>query len=99
MNAAPSPPRAPTVETLCSPATTQIGPIIAPPFHCRRCGAFDVDVVAGDELLVDAVELDDAWRRRPVCPDRAPLAVDVSAEHLKEHAMAESDADEAPRQS
>lgn len=28
------------------------------PFACRGCGALDVDVVAGDELLVDWIELE-----------------------------------------
>lgn len=66
------------------------------PFHCRRCGAFDVEVVAGDELLVDAVELDDGWQRRPGVGDGAAVAVDIPAEHLREHALAESDRHEAP---
>jgi hydrogenase nickel incorporation protein HypA/HybF len=29
------------------------------PFGCADCGAVDVDVVAGDELLVEALELED----------------------------------------
>jgi hydrogenase nickel incorporation protein HypA/HybF len=29
------------------------------PFGCGRCGGFDVDVVAGDELLVESLELED----------------------------------------
>jgi hydrogenase nickel incorporation protein HypA/HybF len=29
------------------------------PLACGRCGEFDVRVVAGEELLVDALELDD----------------------------------------
>jgi hydrogenase nickel incorporation protein HypA/HybF len=29
------------------------------PLECARCGSQDVDVVAGDELLVEALELDE----------------------------------------
>jgi hydrogenase nickel incorporation protein HypA/HybF len=29
------------------------------PFACAGCGGVDVDVVSGDELLVDALELDE----------------------------------------
>ena len=29
------------------------------PLACAECGSFDVDVVAGDELLVDSLELED----------------------------------------
>jgi hydrogenase nickel incorporation protein HypA/HybF len=29
------------------------------PFLCADCGSLDVDVIAGDELLVDALELED----------------------------------------
>jgi hydrogenase nickel incorporation protein HypA/HybF len=29
------------------------------PFACRSCGSVDVDVVSGDELLVDSLELED----------------------------------------
>lgn len=29
-----------------------------PPFNCRRCGSPDVEVMTGDEILVDAVELE-----------------------------------------
>ena len=29
------------------------------PFQCGGCGAFDVQLVAGEELLVDALELED----------------------------------------
>ena len=57
----------------------------AAPFQCRSCGAFDVDVAGGDELLVDAIELDDGWRRRPA----EPAPVEVPPEHLAEHALAE----------
>ena len=29
------------------------------PAHCRVCGSLDVDVTGGDELLVDALELEE----------------------------------------
>lgn len=29
-----------------------------PPWNCRACGASEVEVLSGDELLVDAVELE-----------------------------------------
>jgi hydrogenase nickel incorporation protein HypA/HybF len=58
-----------------------------PPFACGACGAFDVAVVAGEEVQVDAVEVDEGWIRRP---DRASSdAVNAFAqEHLREHAQA-----------
>jgi hydrogenase nickel incorporation protein HypA/HybF len=37
----------------------------SPPFLCRHCGASEVDFTSGDELLVEAVELDTGWRYRP----------------------------------
>jgi|ERR1044071_5547735 hydrogenase nickel incorporation protein HypA/HybF len=30
----------------------------APPFNCRDCGSADLQVLSGDEFLVDAVELE-----------------------------------------
>jgi hydrogenase nickel incorporation protein HypA/HybF len=30
------------------------------PLQCSHCGSFDVDVLRGEELLVDALELEDA---------------------------------------
>ncbi|MGH7847365.1 MAG: hydrogenase maturation nickel metallochaperone HypA [Candidatus Binatia bacterium] len=29
-----------------------------PPWNCRRCGGSDVEILSGDEFLVDAVELE-----------------------------------------
>ena len=29
-----------------------------PPFNCRECGASEVEIISGDEFLVDAVELE-----------------------------------------
>jgi hydrogenase nickel incorporation protein HypA/HybF len=30
-----------------------------PPFSCTQCGMFDLDIVSGDEFLVNEVELED----------------------------------------
>jgi hydrogenase nickel incorporation protein HypA/HybF len=30
------------------------------PLHCQACGGFDVEVVRGEELLVDSLELEEA---------------------------------------
>jgi hydrogenase nickel incorporation protein HypA/HybF len=52
-----------------------------PPFHCRSCGASEVEVVSGDELLVEAVELETGVTiRRRTVPANAMLE-----EHLMEH--------------
>ena len=52
-----------------------------PPFQCQHCGAPDLEVVAGDELIVDAVELKSGLTiRRRQAPTDA-----VSQEHLREH--------------
>ena len=29
-----------------------------PPFNCRRCGSSDIDIRSGDEIVIDAVELE-----------------------------------------
>jgi len=59
------------------------------PLACRACGAFDVDVAAGDEVLVDGVERDDGWRWRPTeAGDDVPARVRVPEQHLKDHALA-----------
>ena len=37
------------------------------PAHCGKCGGLDVEVTAGEELLVDSIEVEDgseAWQRR-----------------------------------
>ena len=37
------------------------------PAHCGACGGFDVEVTAGEELLVESIEVEDgseAWQRR-----------------------------------
>jgi hydrogenase nickel incorporation protein HypA/HybF len=35
------------------------GPMAAFPMACERCGGLDVDVTQGEELLVDALELEE----------------------------------------
>jgi hydrogenase nickel incorporation protein HypA/HybF len=35
------------------------GPLPALPLRCERCGGFDVEVLRGEELLVDALEIED----------------------------------------
>ncbi len=56
-----------------------------PPFNCHHCGASDVEITAGDELLVDAIELESGWLRRPEADEE--VAVEVPASHLAEHAL------------
>jgi hydrogenase nickel incorporation protein HypA/HybF len=53
------------------------------PLHCQGCGASEVEVVSGDELLVDAVELEKGVTIRR----RAGPAHDTREEHLIEHEM------------
>ena len=35
------------------------GPLPDLPLRCERCGGFDVEVLRGEELLVDALEIED----------------------------------------
>jgi hydrogenase nickel incorporation protein HypA/HybF len=35
------------------------GPLDALPLRCRTCGGFDVEVTSGEELLVDAIEIEE----------------------------------------
>lgn len=53
-----------------------------PPFNCRRCGASDIEVISGDEVLVDAIELESGKtiRRRIVPVD------ELFRDHAREHA-------------
>jgi hydrogenase nickel incorporation protein HypA/HybF len=62
---------------------------LSPPFLCGRCGDPDVAYLCGKELLVDGVELDTGWRRRPGAPDAEHVHADVEPGHLEEHARAE----------
>ncbi len=55
-------------------------------FNCRFCGSADVQVLSGDELIVDALRLRDGWRYRP----RAPEAT-TPLDHLREHAEEDPD--------
>jgi hydrogenase nickel incorporation protein HypA/HybF len=52
-----------------------------PPFQCSQCGSSDIEVISGDEVLVDSVELQNGEiiRRRPVA------ANEILEEHMKEH--------------
>jgi hypothetical protein len=55
--------------------------VTRPPFQCVRCGATDVEVVSGDQVLVDAVELENGEViRRCIVP-----ADEILEEHMKEH--------------
>ncbi|OQW30525.1 MAG: hypothetical protein A4E19_09450 [Nitrospira sp. SG-bin1] len=55
--------------------------IAAPPFNCRSCGSSDVTIGAGDELLVDAVELEDG----SMIKHAIPADLGLVEGHLKEH--------------
>ena|SRR5579871_4997591 len=52
-----------------------------PPFQCSQCRSDDIAVIAGDEVLVDSVELEggEVIRRREV------NASEILEEHMKEH--------------
>jgi Zn finger protein HypA/HybF involved in hydrogenase expression len=45
---------------MCGVETT----MTAFPLQCRSCGALDLEVVAGEELLVEALECDEATIER-----------------------------------
>lgn len=55
-------------------------------FRCRNCGASAIQIMSGEELLVDAVELERGWRYRP-----RPAAPTVSRNHLLDHAVADAE--------
>ena len=57
-----------------------------PPFQCDRCASINVEIVSGDEVLVDAVELEngETIRRREVD------AEEILKEHMREHHAAAS---------
>lgn len=52
-----------------------------PPFQCERCTSTDVNVISGDEVMVESVELDggELIRRREV------PANEILEEHMKQH--------------
>ena len=54
-------------------------------FRCRSCGASEIQIMSGEELLVDAVELERGWRYRP-----RRVAPAVSRNHLIDHAVADA---------
>lgn len=60
-------------------ATSRLGMAL---FQCPRCGAPDTDILSGDELVVDAIELESGWRYRPR-GTRPPAERD----HLMDHMM------------
>jgi hydrogenase nickel incorporation protein HypA/HybF len=51
---------------------------------CRRCGAPEIQILSGEELLVDAVEVECGWRYRP-----RPATPSVSRNHLLDHVVAD----------
>lgn len=61
-------------------------------FKCRRCGGADTEIVAGDELVVDAVEREDGWRYRP-----RRTRAKVGRDHLMDHAAQDGGRDGIPR--
>lgn len=46
------------------------GPLPDFPLACSACGALDVQVTAGEELLVSALEIDDGEEEAPAWPGR-----------------------------
>lgn len=62
------------------------------PLQCGACGAFDVEVAAGEEVLVDAVELDSGWRRRPEEAAGDSSRAACTRDHRREHARADAEA-------
>lgn len=64
---------------------------------CAACGAVEIEVADGGDVLVDAVQLDDGWCYRPapgVTPGATPEAgsavIQVPPEHLAWHALHDS---------
>lgn len=49
------------------------GPLPAFPLTCAACGAFDVEVTAGEELRVEALELDDDEAAEGAPPNVLPF--------------------------
>jgi hydrogenase nickel incorporation protein HypA/HybF len=56
------------------------------PFNCPLCGSSDVTFIAGDELLVEAIELTDGTTiQRPMSADK-----ELIHDHLHEHTAVDS---------
>lgn len=53
-----------------------------PPFNCRHCGASEIEVISGDEVMVDDIELEngETIRRRQV-PVGAAIEQQVNEQH------------------
>jgi hydrogenase nickel incorporation protein HypA/HybF len=52
-----------------------------PPFQCSQCGSSEVEVISGDEVLVDSVELENG----EIIRRRAVAANQILARHIKDH--------------
>ncbi len=66
----------------CRGVTAQV----ASPFNCPLCGSSDVIFTAGDELLVEAIELRNGTTiQRPMSADN-----DLIHDHLHEHTVVDS---------
>jgi hydrogenase nickel incorporation protein HypA/HybF len=50
----------------CSACGQEWTPVWAE-FRCSGCGAAEVDVVSGDELLVDYIEVEESQAKEPEC--------------------------------
>lgn len=59
--------------------------LATPSFICPHCGAAEPRILAGEELLVDAVQLDSGWRYRPGQQPSAQALAEVAREHLEDH--------------
>jgi len=55
-----------------------------PPFSCGKCGASDIEIVSGDEVLIDSVEVGNAETRARCVPVIGPCR------HLEAHVTPES---------
>ena len=78
----------------CREVTAQV----ASPFYCPLCGSSDVTFSAGDELLVEAIELTNGTTiQRPISAD-----AELIRDHLHEHLISDSnglDRSDDPRSS
>ncbi len=76
----------------CREMTTQP----KPPYNCGSCGSADVSFSAGDELLVEAIELTDGTMiERPMSADH-----ELIHDHLHDHLVADArgvEGSEVPR--